>query len=173
MLAGNGSAMIAASSCSAVAARSASGSFQGTMTVAAVAAAGTPGEAGMACVARPEPASASSPSTWPWYAPANFRILSRPVAARASRNALIVASVPDEVMRSISTEGMRVGDLLGERDLAPGWRAEARAALGRGDDCLEISGWAWPWMSGPHEHHPVDVAVAVGVDDLRALGRGR
>ena len=33
---------------------------------AAAAAAGTPGEAGRPCVARPEPASASSPSTWPW-----------------------------------------------------------------------------------------------------------
>ena len=48
------------------AARTASGSFHGTTTVAAVAASGTPGEAGMPCVARPEPASASSPSTWPW-----------------------------------------------------------------------------------------------------------
>ena len=44
----------------------ASGSFQGTTTVAAAAASGTPGEAGMPCVASPEPASASRPSTWPW-----------------------------------------------------------------------------------------------------------
>ncbi len=34
--------------------------------VLAAAASGTPGEAGMPCVARPEPAEASSPSTWPW-----------------------------------------------------------------------------------------------------------
>ena len=66
MLAGYGSHSTAASSCSAKAARTASGSFQGTTTVAAVAAAGTPGEDGIPCVARPEPASASSPSTWPW-----------------------------------------------------------------------------------------------------------
>ena len=37
-------------------------SFQGTTTVAAAAAAGTPGLAGMPCVARPVPASASRPS---------------------------------------------------------------------------------------------------------------
>ena len=44
----------------------ASGSFQGTTMVAAAAASGTPGEAGMPWVASPEPASASRPSTWPW-----------------------------------------------------------------------------------------------------------
>ena len=66
MLAGTGSARIAAKSCSATAARIASGSFQGTITVAAAAASVTPGLAGMPWVARPEPPSASSPSTWPW-----------------------------------------------------------------------------------------------------------
>ena len=50
-----------------------------------------------------------------------------PVAARASRIALIDASVPDEVMRSISTDGIRRGDLLGQLDLARGRRAERRA----------------------------------------------
>ena len=45
---------------------SAARSFQGTTTVAAAALAGTPGLAGSAPVARPEPACASSPSTWPW-----------------------------------------------------------------------------------------------------------
>jgi hypothetical protein len=66
MLAGYGSHSAAANSCSANAARSAASSFQGTITVAAAAAAVTPGEAGMPCVASPEPASASSPSTCPW-----------------------------------------------------------------------------------------------------------
>ena len=66
MLAGYGSHSAAASSCSANAARSASGSFHGTTTVWAAAASGTPGEAGMPWVARPEPASASRPSTCPW-----------------------------------------------------------------------------------------------------------
>ena len=66
MLAANGSARMAASSCSSVARRTASASFHGTTTVAAVAASGTPGLAGIAPVARPEPAWASRPSTWPW-----------------------------------------------------------------------------------------------------------
>ena len=57
---------MAAGGASATAARTAAKSFQGTIAVAAVAAAGTPGEAGMPWVASPEPASASSPSTWPW-----------------------------------------------------------------------------------------------------------
>ena len=66
MLAGYGSHRTAANSCSANAARTASASFHGTTTVSDAADAGTPGEAGIPCVARPEPASASSPSTWPW-----------------------------------------------------------------------------------------------------------
>ena len=66
MLAGIGSARIAATSRSASAASSASGSFHGTITVSAACAAVTPGLAGIPCVARPEPASASKPSTWPW-----------------------------------------------------------------------------------------------------------
>ena len=65
MLAGYGSHSAAARSCSANAARRAASSFHGTTTVCAAAAAGTPGEAGMPCVASPEPACASSPSTWP------------------------------------------------------------------------------------------------------------
>ena len=66
MLAGTGSARIAAGECSATAASTAAASFQGTITVAAAAASGTPGEDGMPAVARPDPASASRPSTWPW-----------------------------------------------------------------------------------------------------------
>ena len=66
MFAGYGSASSAATSCRASAARTAASSFQGTITVARVADSGTPGEDGMPCVARPEPASASSPSTCPW-----------------------------------------------------------------------------------------------------------
>ena len=66
MLAGTGSARMAANLCRSTAAATASGSFQGTITVAAAAAAGTPGEAGIPNVANPEPALASSASAWPW-----------------------------------------------------------------------------------------------------------
>ena len=65
MLAGSGSAKIAASSCCSQAARSACSSFQGITIVAAAALAGTPGLEGRAPVASPEPACASSPSRWP------------------------------------------------------------------------------------------------------------
>ena len=67
MLAGIGSARIAATVVLGERrARRASRSFQGTTTVSAACAAVTPGLAGMPSVARPEPASASRPSTWPW-----------------------------------------------------------------------------------------------------------
>ena len=66
MFAGTGSARIAATGCSAIAAATASRSFHGTTIVSAACAAVTPGLAGIPCVASPEPASASSPSTCPW-----------------------------------------------------------------------------------------------------------
>ena len=67
MLAGIGSARIAAiGSLGAVAARSAWASFQGTIAVVAAADAGTPGLEGSDWVAKPDPAWASKPSTWPW-----------------------------------------------------------------------------------------------------------
>ena len=58
--------MIAAGECSASACSTDAGSFHGTTMVSAACAAVTPGLAGIPCVARPDPASASSPSTWPW-----------------------------------------------------------------------------------------------------------
>jgi hypothetical protein len=45
---------------------SASSSLNGTTIVPAVTAAGTPGDDGIPSVASPDPASASSASTWPW-----------------------------------------------------------------------------------------------------------
>ena len=66
MFAAIGSASRAATGCSASARATASRSFQGTTTVSAACAAVTPGLAGIAGVARPEPASASRPSKWPW-----------------------------------------------------------------------------------------------------------
>ena len=59
MLAGYGSQTIAA--------KSPSGTTpHGSTVVSAACALVTPGEAGMPCVASPEPASASKPSTCPW-----------------------------------------------------------------------------------------------------------
>ena len=65
MLAGTGSAITAAGCVIAIASDNASSSFQGTITVSEACASVTPGLAGTPAVASPEPASASSPSTWP------------------------------------------------------------------------------------------------------------
>ena len=77
--------------------------------------------------------------------------MSRPVAARASRIALIAASVPEEVMRSISTDGTRratssassTSAEVGAPNVVPFSAAAATAA--------STGGKAWPWISGPHE----------------------
>ena len=77
--------------------------------------------------------------------------MSRPVAARASRSALIDASVPDEVIRTISTDGTRAAISaaistspgVGAPKLVPSAAASVTAST--------IAGCAWPWISGPHE----------------------
>src|ERR1700693_1633697 len=74
-------------------------------TVNAATSAGTPGLPAIASVARPEPAETRNPSPCPWYPPSVLMIRARPVAARASRTALIVASVPELTNRTISTKG--------------------------------------------------------------------
>jgi hypothetical protein len=65
MLAGIGSQITAPGSWLAIASATASSSFHGTITVSEACASVTPGLAGTPAVAIPEPASASSPSTWP------------------------------------------------------------------------------------------------------------
>ena len=74
------------------------------------------------------------------------------MAARASRTTLIAASVPEEVMRSTSTAGMRAhtssasstSPAVGAPNVVP--RAAAFTTAAR------MSGCACPWISGPHEH---------------------
>ena len=74
------------------------------------------------------------------------------MTARASRIALIDASVPEEVMRSISTDGIRdttssarrTSPSVGAPKLVPFRAASVTAAT--------TPGWAWPRISGPHEH---------------------
>ena len=169
MFAGTGSQMIAAGSCSAAAAATASRSFHGTTIVSAACAAVTPGLAGMPWVARPDPASASRPSTWPWYAPANLTILSRPVAARASRIALIDASVPGVHHPHHLDRTEAVAHLGRELHLALGRGPVARPALGRLADRLDDRGMSVAEDQRAPGAHPVDVAVAVDVDQLEAL----
>ena len=66
MFAGSGSAITAATFVVDDRLEALPRSFQGTTIVSAACAAVTPGEAGIPCVASPEPASASRPSTCPW-----------------------------------------------------------------------------------------------------------
>ena len=66
--------------------------------------------------------------------------------------AVIAASVPEEVMRSMSTASMRrptstassTSPGVGAPKLVPFAAAASIAPSTRG--------WACPWMSGPHEH---------------------
>src|SRR2546427_1668492 len=51
--------------------------------------------------------AATAPSCQPWKWPVNLTILVRPVAARATRIARCVASVPDIVKRVSSAHGTR------------------------------------------------------------------
>jgi hypothetical protein len=65
--------------------------------------------------------------------------------------AVIVASVPEEVMRSISIASIRrvtsrassTSPAVGAPKLVPLAVASVTAAT--------IRGWAWPWINGPHE----------------------
>ena len=59
----------------------------------------------------------------------NLTIFSRPVKPRATRTALIVASVPELTMRTISTDGHGLADEARQLDLELGGRAEAGALV--------------------------------------------
>jgi hypothetical protein len=64
----------------------------------------------------------------------------------------MVASVPEEVIRTISTDGTRraissarsTSPCVGAPNVVPRSAAATTAAM--------TSGLAGPWMSGPHEH---------------------
>ncbi len=102
-------------------------------------------------------------------APANLTTTSRPVTARARRTAPIAASVPELVSRSISTDGMRSTTVLRQLDLGRGRRPVAGAArrgLVDGRDHIGVGVAEDKRAPGAD---PVDVAVAVGVDQLAAL----
>jgi hypothetical protein len=94
---------------------------------------------------------------------------SRPVAARARRTALIAASVPELVIPHHLGRGHAGDDLLGQLDLGRGGSAKARAVSCRlrdgGQHCRV--GVAEDQRSPGAD--PVEVAVAVDVDQLAAL----
>ena len=79
----------------------------------------------------------------------NRTIRSRPVNARASRSAIKVASVPDEVNRTRSAAGtsrmMARDQAISAAWLAPNCVPRCTAAV----TAAVTSGWQWPRMSAP------------------------
>ena len=76
---------------------------------------------------------------------------SRPVAARASRSAVIAASVPDETSRTISTDGTALAISSASstsRSVAVPKLVPSRAAA---ITASTVSGSACPKISGPQE----------------------
>ena len=77
--------------------------------------------------------------------------------------------MPELTIRTISTDAKRSHDLGGELDLALGRRAVAGPALGRLDDRGDHVGVGVAEDQRAPGADPVDVAVAVDVDQLEAL----
>ena len=94
---------------------------------------------------------------------------SRPVKPRARRIALMVASVPELTSRTISIEGTASDDRLRQFDLALGGRAEAGAAGERPLRPPPRPRDGVAQNQRPPRADVVDVLVAVGVPDARAL----
>ena len=97
---------------------------------------------------------------------------SRPVAARATRTALIVASVPELTNRTRSIDGHQRAHALGEVHFERARRAEARAIARGGGERLDEAARRMPVDERPPRHHVVDEHVAVDVLDARARARG-
>ena len=102
MFAATGSTNTAATSSSRVGT-----TLYGTTHVFATASSGTPAVPGRPNVARPLPPAASNASVAPWKLPLKVTIRLRPVAPRAKRTAVLVASVPLFIKRTRSHDGTR------------------------------------------------------------------
>ena len=109
-----------------------------------------PGGAGSPSVATPLPPAASRASVAPWKLPWNDTMRSRPVNPRASRTAVLVASVPEFISRTCSQLATRAEIVLGELHLPRRRRAVRRAVGGGGlRIAAVIAGWAWPRITAP------------------------
>jgi hypothetical protein len=73
------------------------------------------------------------------------------VAARASRRALIDASVPDEVIRIISADGTRSTTSAARPTSASVGAPKLVPAATAADTAETTSGWACPAISGPQD----------------------
>ena len=122
-------------------------------------------------------------SWWPWYEPSTLTMSSRPVAARATRIALIVASVPEFAKRTFSKRKRRQSSSanstmssVGAAKCVPVRAARVIAST--------IFGWAWPtimqpkppcvstyWV--PSTSHTCDPRPSREVDRVRVAGLER
>jgi hypothetical protein len=97
-------------------------------------------------------------------------ILLRPVKPRASRIALIVASVPDDTSRTFSMLGTSFDDQFGDLEFGLGGRAERQAAGGGFLHRLDRAGMGVAENGRPPRADVVDVFAAVGVPYARTRG---
>ena len=95
-------------------------------------------------------------------------IFSRRVCARATRTALIVASVPELTKRTISTRRHQRAHELAELYFELGRCAEARALSRCGRERLDQAARRVPVNQRAPRHHVVDVRASVDVGDARA-----
>ena len=98
-----------------------------------------------------------------------MRIRSRFVNARASRSALIAASVPEETSRTFSIDGtastISAASSTSASVAAP--KLVPRSAASR--TASTVSGSAWPKSERPPGHDPVEERAAVVGLDVRAV----
>ena len=99
-------------------------------------------------------------------------ILSRPVNARATRTALIAASVPELTKRTRSIDGISARTRSPSSILERARRAEARAAPAAPAIALHEACRRVAVDQRAPRHHVVDEAVAVDVLDRRRRTRG-
>ena len=77
--------------------------------------------------------------------------LSRPVAPRARRTALITASVPEFTMRTISMCGTMATIFSAISTSSAVGAPNDRPFSMRACTAFRMSGWLWPSTIGPHE----------------------
>ena len=83
--------------------------------------------------------------------PSNLMILSRPVKPRASRIAVIVASVPELTRRTISSEGSNRHSVSANSTSSSVGAPNDRPSAARSCTARTTAGCAWPTIAGPQE----------------------
>ena len=83
----------------------------------------------------------------PWYPPSAFATSGLPVNARATRTAIITASVPEFAKRMRSIEPTRSHSICDSRIVFSCGAAKHAPCPSWAWIAATTSGWAWPWMS--------------------------